>query len=201
MIKDIYDALVGPKMTVQRQDWDNLSDDVCYINPDPDVQHRAEDHIRERQKKEEDMSDIEKVAWKSASHCSRVCEDEDVEDEDEWLAKQKVVPRVSTDPEKDAATAQDTEKAEDSGPSDAAAREQWHKTMSERKKNRTCFQWRWHDEQCCTARSFKMGAPKAKPEKSDNSKDKWVSGWDLKGINDWIDAMGECKVAWKTPEL
>ncbi|KAK9426182.1 hypothetical protein SUNI508_12543 [Seiridium unicorne] len=201
LIKDLYQGLVAPKMQVQRQDWDNLSDDVCYINPDHNAQSRAGDHERGRQKKKNDLTDVEKDAWKSPEHCARVCEDEDVPDEDEWELKQKVVPR---DPEpedsENAATANDTEKAEDTGPSDEAMREQWKTAMNERKKSRTCFQYRWHDEVCCTARSFKLGAPKAKPDE-DRRKERWVSGWDLKGINDWIDAMGECtEVAWKTPE-
>jgi hypothetical protein len=193
-------------MQVQRDDWDNLSDDVCYINPDPSVQDRAGDHLRGRQRKEDEMNDIEKEAWKSAAHCAKVCEDEDVPDEDEWyLENQNEIPRGRLASEDDAASANDTEIAEDSSPSDesarAAAREQWQKATAERKKNRTCFQYRWHDEACCTARSFKMGAPKAKPAKKDDKKEQWISGWDLKGINDWIEATGECEQpAWKTPE-
>jgi hypothetical protein len=186
LIKDLYHGLIAPKMQVQRQDWDNLSDDVCYINPDHDAQARAGDHERGRQKKKTDLTEIE---------------EEDVPDEDEWELGQKVVPRDSEpDGGENAATANDTEKAEDSGPSDEAMRKQWKTVMDERKKSRTCFQYRWHDEVCCTARSFKLGAPKAKPD-HDKQMERWVSGWDLKGINDWISAMGECtEVAWKTPE-
>ncbi|KAI0134219.1 hypothetical protein BJ170DRAFT_190808 [Xylariales sp. AK1849] len=201
MMKDLYNALVSPKMQVQRQDWDNLSDDVCYINPDPAAQGQAEEDVRGRQKEAEEMTEVEKEAWKSPEHCSRVCEEEDAPDEEDWDATQpqKVVPRHNSHPEDDAnaATAKDTEKAEDTGPSDAAARDQWHQALSEKKRNRTCFQYRWHNEQCCTARSFKLGAPKAKP---DSDKERWVSGWDLKGINDWIGAMGECEeIAWTVP--
>lgn len=200
LIRDIYEALVAPRMQVRRRDWDNLSDDVCYINPDPAAQERAEEHIRERQKDEGEMTDTEKEAWKSPENCARVCEEEDVPEEEEPIADLSRRDNVAREPEPgdNAATANDTERAEDTGPSDASVRDQWHKTL-EKKKNRTCFQYRWHDEQCCTARSFKMGAPKAKPDKD---KARWVSGWDLKGINDWIDAMGECKeIQWKKPEL
>lgn len=187
-------------MQVQRQDWDNLSDDTCYISPDHEAQARAGDHERGRQKKKSDMSPAEKVAWKSPEHCARVCEEEDVPDEDDYdLTTQIIVPREPVDGD-NAATASDTEKAEDSDASDETMREQWKTAMNERKKSRTCFQYRWRDEVCCTARSFKLGAPKAKPE-HDRQKERWVSGWDLKGINDWISAMGECKeVAWKIPE-
>ncbi|OTB16748.1 glycosyltransferase family 31 protein [Daldinia sp. EC12] len=144
LIRDLYDGLIRPKMQVSRENWDNLSDDVCYLNPDPEAQQRADGHSRDRQKKGEDMNDIEKEAWKSWENCAKVCESQD--------------------------------------------------------RNRSCFQYRWHDEVCCTAKSFKLGAPKMPPDNGD-SKAKWVSGWHLKGINDWIDAMGECKKpAWKTPE-
>lgn len=186
-------------MQVLRQDWDNLSDDVCYINPEPSAQARAGGHEKDRQKKKEEMTTIEMEAWKSAENCARVCEEEDVPDDDEWDPKQKTVPR-GPDNTESAATASDTEKAEDTGPSDEATREQRKQALNDRKKKRTCFQYRWHDEVCCTAKSFKLGAPKAKPSQ-DKPNERWTSGWDLKGINDWIDAMGECKeVAWKTPE-
>ncbi|KAI1850758.1 hypothetical protein JX266_004040 [Neoarthrinium moseri] len=201
LIKDLYETLIAPNMQVKRQDWDNLSDDVCYINPDPAAQARADDHRKRRQKKESDMTDTEKVAWKSPENCARVCEEEDVPDEEDLIwggSRQKIVPREPNSGEPSPALALDTEKAEDSDASDAAMREQWHRAMNEKKKSRTCFQYTWHDEQCCTAKSFKLGAPKAK---SGNDKSRWVSGWDLKGINDWIDAMGECtQVAWKKLE-
>ena len=46
-----------------------------------------------------------------------------------------------------------------------------------------------------------MGEPKPKSV-DDGLKLKWMSGWYLKGIQDWIDAMGECTApAWKIPEL
>ncbi|ORY59501.1 uncharacterized protein BCR38DRAFT_58439 [Pseudomassariella vexata] len=195
LIKDLYHGLVAPKMHVSREDWDNLSDDVCYINPNPEVQQRADGHLRDRQKKPEDMNEVEKNAWRSPAHCSKVCQNEDVPDEDEYERLQHVVPRK--DDLQDSASADDTEKAEDTGPSDEAARDAWHKNMRERKRNRTCFQYRWHDEQCCTARSFKLGAPKTRPTDG-NTSAKWASGWDLKGIKDWIDATGECtEPAWK----
>lgn len=185
-------------MQVQRKDWDNLSDDVCYINPDPSAQERADGHERGRQKS--DLTAVEKEAWKSPDHCARVCEDEDVPDDDEWeLPPEQILARDPTE-EESAAVSSDTEKAEDTGPSDEAMREQWKTQIREKKKSRTCFQYRWHDEVCCTSRSFKLGAPKKKPGQ-DKSKERWVSGWDLKGINDWIEAVGECEVEWKTPEL
>ncbi|KAK6214242.1 hypothetical protein LQW54_004669 [Pestalotiopsis sp. IQ-011] len=200
LIKDLYQGLIAPKMQVQRKDWDNLSDDVCYINPDASAQARADGHEKGRQKNKDELTAVEKEAWKSPDHCARVCEDEDVPDDDEWeLPPEQILARDPTE-EESAAVSSDTEKAEDTGPSDEAMREQWKTQIREKKKSRTCFQYRWHDEVCCTSRSFKLGAPKKKPGQ-DKSKERWVSGWDLKGINDWIEAVGECEVEWKTPEL
>ncbi|KAI0971608.1 glycosyltransferase family 31 protein [Xylaria arbuscula] len=156
LIKDLYDSLIAPKMQKTRENWDNASDDVCYINPDPDAQERTDGHYRERQKKEDEMSEIEKEAWKSPENCAKVCESE-ISEED------------SADKEK--------------------------------RLNRECFQYRWHDDVCCTSKSFKFGEPKSKPE-DDEPKAKWTSGWYMEGIQDWIDAMGECtEPAWKIPEL
>ncbi|TGJ81491.1 hypothetical protein E0Z10_g7273 [Xylaria hypoxylon] len=156
MIKDLYDSLIAPKMRKTRENWDNGSDDVCYINPDPGAQERADGQARDRQRKEDEMSEIEKTAWKSPENCAKVCETE-----------------IS---------------AEDSD-------------NKEKKLQRNCFQYRWHDEVCCTSKSFKFGEPKPKPAGLD-LKAKWTSGWYMEGIKDWIDAMGECtKPAWKIPEL
>jgi len=155
MIRDLYESLIAPKMQKTREDWDNGSDDVCYINPDPEAQERADGQARDRQKKEEEMSEIEKEAWKSPRQCERVCESEDPESSDD----------------------------------------------KDKQLGRTCFQYRWHDEVCCTSKSFKLGQPKPEPT-DDNSKTRWTSGWYMKGIHDWIEAMGECKEPeWKTPEL
>lgn len=156
MIKDLYDSLIAPKMQKTRENWDNTSDDVCYLNPDPNAQERADGHARDRQKKDDEMSEIEKEAWKSPENCAKVCESE-ISNEDS--------------------------------------------DNKEKRLNRNCFQYRWHDEVCCTSRSFKLGEPKPKPQ-NDDSKAKWTSGWYMEGIQDWIDAMGECtEPAWKIPEL
>jgi hypothetical protein len=182
-------------MKVSRQDWDNLSDDVCYVNPDPDAQERAEGFERDRQKSEDEMTDIEKVAWKSPENCAKVCALEDVTEEE---LEDDVRAYARAHDDSDTTTSEDPD---DSSFSDRAAREARKQSMDEKKRNRTCFQYRWHEEVCCTSKSFKLGAPKARPEEG-GSKARWTSGWHLKGINDWIDATGECtEPAWKKPEL
>lgn len=156
LMRDLYDSLIAPKMKKTRENWNNGANDVCYISRDADAQERADGQDRDRQKKEDEMSDIEKEAWKSPENCAKVCESEIAE--------------------------------EDSGD-------------KEKQLNRNCFQYRWHEEVCCTSKSFKLGGPMEKPF-DDNEKAKWTSGWYLEGIQAWIDAMGECtEPAWKVPEL
>lgn len=153
LIRDLYESLVAPKMVDTRHDWDNLSDDVCYVNPDPEAQKNAEGYQRDRQRKQGDMNPAEKEAWKSWENCSKVCAYGDEHEKGSSL---------------------------------------------EKKRKRECFQWRWNKEVCCISKSFKLGQPK---EKAPNKKDKWISGWYLKGIKDWIEATGECKEPrWVTPE-
>ncbi|KAH7026198.1 family 31 glycosyltransferase [Microdochium trichocladiopsis] len=157
LIRDLYEGLVAPKMVEMRQDWDNLSDDVCYVNPDPEAQKAAEGYQRDRQKKPGELNSVEKEAWKSWENCAKVC------------------------------AHGDNEKSNDLSEVSLA-----------KKRNRECFQYRWNKEVCCVSKSFKLGEPK---EKSDKTKDRWMSGWYLKGINDWIQATGECKEPrWVTPE-
>ncbi|KAI0141220.1 glycosyltransferase family 31 protein [Xylariaceae sp. FL1272] len=154
MIKDLYESLIAPKMKDTRENWNNLSDDVCYLKPDKEAQDKADGHDKDRQRKEEDLSEVEKNAWKSPEDCAKVCESE-------------ITGEDANDKQKN--------------------------------RDRKCFQYRWHDDVCCTSKSFKFGEPKAEPK--DDSKTKWTSGWYLKGIEDWIDAKGPCdKPAWKVPE-
>lgn len=155
-MRDLYESLIAPKMRETRENWDNGSDDTCYISREPDAQERADGQARDRQKKEDDMSAIEKEAWKSPENCAKVCESE--------------IPEEASNDKK-------------------------------KQRDRNCFQYRWHDEVCCTSKSFKLGEPKSKAA-GDDPKAKWTSGWYKKGIQDWINAMGECKEpAWKIPEL
>ncbi|KAI0012692.1 glycosyltransferase family 31 protein [Xylariaceae sp. FL0662B] len=196
LIRDIYDGLIKPKMQVSRENWDNLSDDVCYLNPDPEAQERADEQSRTRQKKENEMNEVEKEAWRSWENCAKVCASEDVPDEEDW-ERTEIMARQQGGTD----TANHVEDVEDTSPSDAVVRAIRKKSMDEKKRNRSCFQYRWNNEVCCTAKSFKLGAPKSSSQNNDH-KGKWMSGWHLKGINDWIDAMGECKKpAWKTPEI
>ncbi|KAI5923892.1 glycosyltransferase family 31 protein [Camillea tinctor] len=196
LIKDLYDSLVAPKMRVSREDWDNLSDDVCYINPDPSAQQQAEGYLRDRQKAEHEMNDVEKEAWKSSENCAKVCASLDIPDKDEW-DEDEVTSRQYDSP----TTTTSTSTSRNASPSNVAKRQDWELSRLEKRLNRSCFQYRYHKGVCCTAKSFKLGTPKPAPD-SDNSMEKWRSGWYLKGINDWIDAMGECREpAWKTPEL
>lgn len=174
-IKDIYRSFMQPHLKKLRLDWDNLSDDTCYIGEDEEDQNRADKDARNRQVKEEDKNAIEKRAHTSPAACARVCESAGLGiSDDEYNAIEHETERGNF------------------------VREKYEERRGDDEftKDRNCFQWRYHKGACCTAKSFKLG----KPRKENSSDKKWTSGWFVKGIEDWIKARGECKsIAWKEP--
>lgn len=75
-IREMYYAFFAPKMVQHRKDWDNLSDDTCYIAPDEESQNKAPRAAKDRQKKEEDKNVVQKNAHNSPAACAKVCESE-----------------------------------------------------------------------------------------------------------------------------
>lgn len=69
-IKDIYHEFLAPKLTGRREDWDNLSDDVTYLDP---LAIHPEWKLG-RAKNQNDMNEVEKLAHMSLEHCARACE-------------------------------------------------------------------------------------------------------------------------------
>ncbi|KAL2887013.1 putative glycosyltransferase family 31 protein [Ceratocystis lukuohia] len=60
-----------------------------------------------------------------------------------------------------------------------------------------CFQWRFHNGLCSFSRSFRLGRPH-----HDDDRGRWVSGWNLSRIQDFIDHEGECtSIHWPAPSL
>lgn len=129
-MKDLYNTFVAPKMVAAREDWDNLSDDVCYGDPSPEVQMRMDPTLRGRQKPSEELNDVEKEAHLSPDHCARVCSYEDDENEAASVGEGSEAIRMQS-PQK-------------------------RQLVEERQ----CFQHRYHEGVCCTSKSFKLGAPK-----------------------------------------
>jgi hypothetical protein len=200
LIKDLYEAFVGPKIIEYREDWDNLSDDVCYIDPDEEAQDSADKGLRERQKKEEDKNGVEKKAHKSPDHCARVCEYEgtDASYDDLTTEEDEGDEDHAEDDDAEGDDAIDESPLEDGIPATARLNKN-SKSRRHLKKtlNRQCFQYRYYNGVCCTSRSFKLGVPKAIGAQDG---EKWHSGWYLKGIKEWIEAKGECAEAeWKIP--
>lgn len=174
-IKDMYQAFFAPHLKAHRLDWDNLSEDTCYIGPEREDQDRAGGGERDRQKEEFSKNAIEKRAHMSAAACAKVCESAGLDFSDEEIAA------FPNEAERDKfIRGKYDEKAGDT---------EWH-------KERRCFQWRYHNGACCTASSFKFGTPR----EESNKDERWLSGWFVDGINDWIDAVGECKPEWKDPQ-
>lgn len=172
----MYNTFFAPQLTSERRDWSNLSVDKCYIAPDEESQKKATEQERKRQVPEGEKNAVERHAHEGSRQCSRVCEAEGLLfPEEEWEA-------LDTN-----------EKQEDALRRKYRARslktEDWN-------KGRKCFQWRYRQGVCCTAKSFKLGAPKREVKEED----KWTSGWFVEGINDWIKARGDCeKVEWREP--
>lgn len=295
---------MSPKLTDYRADWDNMAEDVCFLNPDPKAQETAQRTYKDRQKKADELTDVERDAWRSRDHCAAVCAadpagiDEEEEEEegdhgddeeageeaDRWydhdedgtaegeggrrtekadgdgssqpdgtkrptgwwlsatqrrlklLAGQKnggemvkrdggVHSRHHHHHHKIRRGDGDGARGNDTASGERESREKQprkNKAKSghlasaevvERRKSRKCFQWRYRDGVCCTSRSFRLGAPRhatweereaAKARPGDKGGDRgeddvrWHSGWHVDGIRDWVDAMGECEVKWKT---
>ncbi|SCV29360.1 uncharacterized protein FFB14_02509 [Fusarium fujikuroi] len=171
-IREMYHQFWASQLEAEHDEWDNLSDDVCYIGFGPEAQGKATDHQKGRQKKENEKNAIEQHAHRSKEHCAMVCEAEnlDISEDDYYNLKD------------------DKERNEmiRSRYSQKKGNKEWH-------AGRRCFQWRYHNNVCCIARSFKRG----KPRKEQKPEEKWTSGWFVQGINDWIDAKGDCTPKWK----
>lgn len=174
-IREMYYAFFAPKMVSYRKDWDNLSDDTCYLAPDEESQKKATGQQRDRQVKEGDKNVVQKYAHNSPAACAKVCEAAGLD-----------IP------------AEEFEKLETETDRGKLIRAKYDEVASGDvgfKKDRKCFQWRFQKNVCCTSKSFKLG----KPKKEKNDGDKWTSGWFVKGINDWIETREDCPVDWRNP--
>ncbi|KAF7547104.1 hypothetical protein G7Z17_g7949 [Cylindrodendrum hubeiense] len=171
-IKDMYEAFFAPHLVDRRDEWDNLSDDVCYIAPDETAQNEASDHQKSRQKDEKEKNAYERVAHLSPEHCSKVCVADGL--------------RISQE---------DYDKMENDSEKFALAQSRYDERVKDVNFNRDrqCFQWRYHKNACCVHKSFKLGTSK----KESNAEDTWTSGWFEQGINNWIAAKGDCEPEWK----
>ncbi|PNP41537.1 hypothetical protein TGAMA5MH_06465 [Trichoderma gamsii] len=69
-IRDLYHHFVAPRLVPIRPDWDNLSDDVFYLN----MSENTYDHYQLRKAKLEGLSPLEKSAHLSFDSCQRACQ-------------------------------------------------------------------------------------------------------------------------------
>lgn len=177
-IKEMYQAFMAPYLVSVRRDWDNMSDDTCYIGPDDSDQDRAGDKEKGRQKPQNDKSPVEKNAHVSPAACAKVCESAGLDiSEEEFSQLGNEVERGHF------------------------IRDQYLRRVEEDKdgnfrRDRSCFQWKYQKGACCTSKNFKLGAPK----REEDAENRFTSGWYSKGINDWIEAKGECEEPdWREP--
>lgn len=69
-IRDLYHHFVAPQLVPFRPDWDNMSDDVFYLN----MSDNTYDHSQLRKAKLEGLSPLEKMAHLSFDSCLRACQ-------------------------------------------------------------------------------------------------------------------------------
>lgn len=171
----MYETFFAPNLIPLREEWSNMSDDTCFIGADDESQNRVGDHEKGRQKPEDQKSPVEKRAHLSPASCAHVCEAAKLDINEEEFN------HLETDQEREELIQRKyDERAKDN---------------NDFKKDRQCFQWKYYKGACCTHRSFKLGTPKGV-----GAEDKYTSGWFVKGINDWIDARGECDgINWREP--
>lgn len=172
----MYHTFFAPKLTSQRQDWDNLSWDKCYIAQNAPSQDKAQPDEIKRQVPESEKNAVERRAHIGPKSCSLVCVAEGIDISNEEY------DAVYPDEQKRETFVMDKY-------DERSKVKAWN-------KERKCFQWRFHDGVCCTSRSFKLGAPRREKEEAK----KWVSGWFVRGIENWVGARGDCgKIEWKDP--
>ena len=70
LIKDIYHEFFASKLVETRDDWDNLSDDVMYLDP----KARAYEDWELGRAKKDGLNEAEKAAHLSPQHCRAACE-------------------------------------------------------------------------------------------------------------------------------
>lgn len=69
-IKDLYHQFVRPEMTDTRPDWDNMAEDIFFLNT---TAAKYEEWELDRAKKD-GLTDLELMAHRSFADCKRVCQ-------------------------------------------------------------------------------------------------------------------------------
>ncbi len=72
LLKDVFVEFVYPKLQAKREDWDNLSDDVFYLDRNA-TDRTWEGSKLDRVKDPADMNALEKQAHLSFEHCKAAC--------------------------------------------------------------------------------------------------------------------------------
>ncbi|KAI1632749.1 hypothetical protein F4809DRAFT_68171 [Biscogniauxia mediterranea] len=70
LFRDVYEGFLAAKIQPQRQDWDNLSNDVQYLDVKAGY---SESEISSAKK--DNLSPVEKDAHKSFKHCQKMCDE------------------------------------------------------------------------------------------------------------------------------
>ena len=173
----MYEAFVAPHLVDLRLDWDNMSEDTCYIGPSGEEQENAGEAEKWHQMPEEQKNTVERRAHLSPATCSKVCEADGIDIPDnEYVSFGNEVERGHFI-------------------QDRLEKKVFEDSSGDFRRSRSCFQWRYSHGVCCTSKSFKLGKPRREPGDA-----KWTSGWFVRGIQDWVHESGNCnEVKWQTP--
>ena len=131
-IKDMYRTFFAPQLVSEREDWSNLSQDTCYIAPDEESQGRATEDERKKQAPEDEKNAVERHAHKDKTACSLVCEAEGL--------------NLSVEEYEALETEQRGELVRKRYKEQSSKSRHWD-------EGRNCFQWRYRNGVCCTAKS------------------------------------------------
>ncbi|KAI1471022.1 glycosyltransferase family 31 protein [Daldinia caldariorum] len=72
--KDIFEEFVAPKFMARRDDWDNLSEDVLYLDPNRSGRYpKWQQDSAKKPHKQIRASAVEQDAYKSFEHCRKLC--------------------------------------------------------------------------------------------------------------------------------
>ncbi|KAI0598687.1 hypothetical protein F4775DRAFT_553898 [Biscogniauxia sp. FL1348] len=70
LFRDIYEEFLAAKIQPKRQDWDNRSDDVQYLDVEAEYSVPQMSHV-----KRDGLSPVEANAHKSFEHCQKMCDE------------------------------------------------------------------------------------------------------------------------------
>lgn len=98
---------------------------------------------------------------------------------EEWRVERSVLEEKKTETEK-------------------KAHENWENCQAACFEHEQCLQYFWHNEVCAFHSSIRLGAPR-KPSEDETLR--YISGWNLPKIDEWLEQNGDCEGRVEWPDL